>query len=67
MLKIQWILINRNKFTRLQAIAWIIKHGYKIKKVDITENFYRFRQLEPNWKYYITKKISSGIEFVMMP
>ena len=52
--KVQSVLIPTNAFTLPQAIRWLIVHKYKVTKVDITDNYYRFRQLEPNHKkkYY---------------
>ena len=52
--KVQSVLIPKNKFSLPEAIRWLIIHKYKITKVDITHNYYRFRQQEPNnkKKYY---------------
>ena len=34
------------------ARYWMANHGYKpIKRVDITNNFYRYRLVQPNSKY----------------
>ena len=62
---IQSILIDKNYFTLKIAYAWIIKHGYKHYKIDITKNKYRFRQLEPDpSKRYYTIKLTDGVEAI---
>lgn len=43
---VQTILIPTS-FTINRAIDWLSKHGFKTQKVDITKNFYRFRQSKP--------------------
>jgi len=47
---IQSILIPIEYYTLHQALNWLIKHNYynTSDKVDITTNYYRFRQKEPN-------------------
>ena len=49
---IQSLIFNKNKWTISQAEGWLTKHGYKKtfygKKVDITPNYYRYRQLAPH-------------------
>ena len=64
--KIQSVLIKKKYYTFEDASYWILKNGFKIGRVDITKNLYRFRQIEPKKgaKYRI-KKISSKISFVM--
>ena len=44
---VQSVLLKKSKFTRAQAFDWIKGHGYKADKVDITQDYYRFRQYEP--------------------
>jgi len=64
---VQSVLFNKNIWSLSDAIKWLREHKYKVKKVDVTENFYRFRQRKPRAKYrYINKKLgSSGIELVL--
>jgi len=69
--KVQSVLLNKDKFTIRQAIDWIIEHNYVFKKIDVTDNYYRFRQISPvtlkKEKYvnYINKQISDGIMLVI--
>ena len=44
---VQSVQLRRDKFSKGEAFAWIRKHGYKAEKVDITPEFYRFRQIAP--------------------
>ena len=62
---IQSIIIPKSTFSKEQAREWVKAHGYKHRKVDETEKFYRFRQIAPkeNANYY-TVKINNGIEFI---
>ena len=44
---IQSVLIEKNKNTLEEAKKWILSHGLKIKKIDTTDKYYRFRQHTP--------------------
>lgn len=44
---VQSVLLKREKFSRDEAFKWIRKHGYKANKIDVTPEYYRFRQVEP--------------------
>ena len=59
----QSVLFNKKKYTKKQAEKWLVDNGYKVKKVDITENLRRYRQLPPgsfNQKTYRMKKIKGN-------
>jgi hypothetical protein len=45
--KIQSILFNSQKNTLKEAIDFLISHDYLSKKLDITDQYYRFRQISP--------------------
>ena len=45
---VQSVLISRKYLSEKKAKEWIVKNGYKLKKIDITKNLYRFRQLPPS-------------------
>jgi len=64
---LQTILFRKEKFSMMDSILWLMKHGYKYEKVDETREFYRFRQHEPlpGGKYY-TKTLANSIEFVFI-
>lgn len=44
---VQSVQLRRSKFTKSEAYDWIRKHGYKADKIDVTHDFYRFRQINP--------------------
>ncbi len=59
---IQSVIFNKDKWTTAKAERWLKEHGYKTsfygKKVDITTNFYRYRQIAPHkFKKYFIKKL----------
>lgn len=68
---IQSIIFNLHKWSVIKAAQWLQEHEYKIKKIDITKNYLRFRQVSPTtlkkkgYENYITKKIDNGIEFII--
>lgn len=63
---VQSVLINKHNFTLNEAKKWLKENGFRFYKVDETENFYRFRQVEPKgFKYYRIKKITDNIELVI--
>jgi hypothetical protein len=69
-MSVQSVILDKNHFTEKEAHNWIKTHGFKTqfgeKKVHVTDNTYRYRQLEPKHdvKYRI-KKVTPGVEFVM--
>lgn len=66
-MKVQSILFDRNLWTQQKAKKWLMNHDYIYPKIDITENFFRFRQKVPDKnKRYRTINIGRGIEFVLM-
>ena len=59
-MEVQSVLFNKKKYTKAQAEKWIKDNGYKVKKVDLTENLRRYRQLDPklfNQNTYRMKQI----------
>lgn len=44
---VQSILLRKDKFTKGEAFKWIRDHEYKADKIDVTPDYYRFRQYEP--------------------
>jgi hypothetical protein len=61
--KIQTVLIPES-WALKDAKGWLAAHKYKHSKVDITENFYRFRQRPPGGGKYFTVGLPNGIELV---
>ena len=68
--EVQTVLVPKKDFTYNQALSWIHRHGYRTsfygKGVDVTENFYRFRQAPPRKGVeYYTETLPNGVEIVM--
>jgi hypothetical protein len=62
---VQSILFHRSLYTLNQAREWLICHRFKSNNLDITTNYFRFRQREPSSRYrYRIKQIAPGILFV---
>ena len=47
--KLHTVLIDKNKNSLEDAIDFIVKHKYKLKKIDLLDEYYRFRQLSPQY------------------
>ena len=63
---VQSVLLPRSKFSLLRAKEWVLSNKYKVKKVDITENFFRFRQFSPSQaKGFRIKTLPDGIRLVL--
>lgn len=66
-MKVQSVLIPKNKFNIIEARSYIRSHGYKLKKIDITENYYRFRQVDPvHGRDFANYKLKNGVILVLM-
>jgi hypothetical protein len=44
---IQSVLFNRNLNTFNSSYKWLVDHDFKTYKCDITENYFRWRQVDP--------------------
>lgn len=62
---IQSVIIKKTMGLK-KAIDWIKTHGYTYGKMDETQHFYRFRQMNPSPNFeYATKQITPEIELVL--
>jgi len=62
---LQTILLPKSKFSLPDAIRWIISHRYIADKVDVTDRFYRFRQMTPlPGGIYRTRTLPNGVQLV---
>lgn len=70
--KIQSVIFEKHIWRVEDAVEWLFANGFIVKKVDLTDNFIRFRQLSPStlknkgYNNYHNKKIGNGIEFVIV-
>lgn len=63
---IQSILLDKNIWKKDKAIKWIKMNKFKHKKIDVTQNYYRFRQSNPNkFSKFRIKNIKNGIKLVL--
>lgn len=46
--EIQSLFLSQQHFTEKQAVGWAKRHGFRVIKVDVTANNYRFRQHPPS-------------------
>lgn len=62
----QSVLIPRDKFSLGKAKEWLISNKFKLKKLDITSDFFRFRQQAPSrYKSYRMKTLPNGVKLVL--
>ena len=60
------MLISRKHHTLRDAIDRLLDMGFCKKKLDITDNYYRFRQLDPSeFKRFRIKRIAPDVMFVI--
>lgn len=67
-MEVQSVLIPKDKYSKKEANKWIKNNGYIIKKIDITNNYYRYRQMEPELLIkdsYRTKTLNNGIILIL--
>ena len=62
---VQSVLIPRETFTLEEATKWLEEHKFRLLKVDITDHYFRFRQLPPSRSSYYTKALPDGIKLVV--
>lgn len=67
---VQSIIIPKSIMSKKEAINWV-KYYYEFKKIDETENTYRFRQYDPKYlkkhgyNNYYTHTLPNGVELVI--
>ena len=62
---LQTILIPKGEFNAKTAAKWCADRGYKHNKIDVDDNYYRFRQRSPNnLDSYSTRSLANGIKLV---
>jgi len=66
--EVQSILIPKASFTKRQAQAWVAEHGFIDPGVDETDDYYRFRQMDPDRQHFKYRTIpfgDSGVQAVV--
>lgn len=66
-MKIQAVLFNKDKYSHKDAIKWLKENKHDYISYRLTDNFRRYRLIEPNYKKYIYKykKINNYISFII--
>lgn len=64
-MKIQSVIFEKKYWNIKKAIKWLDENDYIHNKVDKTPHYYRFRQLEPTFKKYVTKDLKNGILLIL--
>lgn len=63
---IQSLIFPRKRYSNEQAKKWAKDHGYTSKKMNVTDNFIRLRQKEPNiFKTFKTIVLGNGIKAII--
>lgn len=63
---VQSLLFSRKDWTESAAKKWARGHGYKVKKVDVTDDYIRLQQVPPDeFSVLRTKNFSDGIKAVI--
>jgi len=62
---VQSVLIPRDKFSLEEATNWLTEHKFRLLKVDVTDEYYRFRQRPPSRGSYYTKSLDNGIKLIV--
>jgi hypothetical protein len=70
MYKLQSVLFQRQGFNLEDAVRWLVKNGFEVKKIDATQHYWRFRQHKSStlrkegYKTIRTKDISPHIKYI---
>ena len=70
MYKLQSVLFQRQGYNLEDAVRWLVKNGFDVKKIDATLHYWRFRQLSPTklrkegYNNFITKEVAPHIKFI---
>jgi hypothetical protein len=67
-MEIQTVLFDKDNYSESEAKTWLLNHDLRSKKVDETENNFRFRQKSPlrfNEDSFRTIRLKKGIQAVV--
>ena len=64
---IQAILFSKKEYSDKEAKNWLKNHNYNFISNRITNNYRRYRLIEPNYRKYIYRiqHINNNISFIM--
>lgn len=64
----QTLILSKTFFNQREAESWIIRHDFRISKIDETTNSWRFRQQPPEWfekRSFRTIRLRPGVQAVI--
>jgi len=70
MYKLQSILLSKEVFKLNDAVNWLEANKFKVKKLDATQNYWRFRQNEPSalrkegFTTFRTTEVAPNVKFI---
>lgn len=65
-MRVQAVLFSKRKWNARSGSAWMKSHGHTYIKIHETDNYFRFRVIEPvRGRKYKIKNIGNGILFVI--
>lgn len=67
---VQSVIFPKSKFTQAQAESWLKNHEFKThfrkKGVEITSDFYRYRQKDPHqFRRFRTLTLNNSVELII--
>lgn len=77
MYKVQSVLIRKyddkgnDVYDLGRAVNFVLRNGFKVKKVDETRNFFRFRQEDPSvlrkegYQHFVNKGIIDNVSLIL--
>lgn len=65
-MEVQSVVFHKTDWTPFKARLWLTQHGYKTKKIDVTENMLRFRQNPPSlYGEFSTQQLDNGVNLIL--
>lgn len=70
MYKLQSVLLSKEFFNLEDAVKWLFKNGFDVRRIDATTNYWRFRYLKSStlrkegYNKIRTKDISEHIKYI---
>ena len=68
---VQNVVFNKQIWSVIDSANYCLNNGYKVKKIDETDDLWYFRQVCPlilkkkGYTHYITKRLNHGIKAVI--
>ena len=64
---VQSVIFDKKHWNKKDSKKWLINHKFKVLKIDDTDNYYRFRQLNPDYKKkFNTISLNNNVKLIIM-